>query len=224
VNQLADWNFAPEFWPAGRLLSVLGILRQGSIGLILRCPRQGWRGGQLGRVAPLPFNEGPVALKADFAEVSCGIKTSLRGEGAIIVGKGKCSRVRSIPHFAFPVERTQRISTDWLNVARSPRLRVGNVEGEGSGNSGDTKVIPRSAREPELIHDVSVLQGDSYCVIRDFHGIIGNLQEPEKPIRSNSWIEIVQKGRQTDVPEIQSYQDEGAVVRLGGGSSSRWVG
>ena len=27
VNQLADWNLAPEFWPGGRLLSVLSLLR-----------------------------------------------------------------------------------------------------------------------------------------------------------------------------------------------------
>ena len=40
VNQLADWNFAPEFCPARRLLHALGLLR---------CV---WRGGgcrQLGR-------------------------------------------------------------------------------------------------------------------------------------------------------------------------------
>ena len=35
VNQLADWNFAPEFWPAS-LLNALGILCQSDIGLILR--------------------------------------------------------------------------------------------------------------------------------------------------------------------------------------------
>jgi hypothetical protein len=35
VNQLADWNFAPEFWPVS-FLNALGILFQDDIVLILR--------------------------------------------------------------------------------------------------------------------------------------------------------------------------------------------
>lgn len=74
-----------------------------------------------------------------------------------------------------------------------------------------------------MIHNRSVAQGNGYGVVRDFHGVVGNLQKPEEPIRSDSRIEIVQLGRQTDVPKVQSYQDESA-VRLGGCSSSPYVG
>ena len=34
-----------------------------------------------------------------------------------------------------------------------------------------------------------------YLVIRDLDGVVGNLQKPEESIRSDSWIEIVQLGR-----------------------------
>ena len=169
------------------------------------------------------FNEGSITLKTDFAEVSRRIKTSLRREGAVVISKGKCSRVRRIPHLPFPVERTQRIITGWFNVPRSTRLRISDVERERRRNSGDSKVSPRSAGKLKLIHDRSVLQGNGNCVVCDFHGVIGDLQKPEKPIRQDSRIEIVQLGRQTDVPEVQSYQDERGVP-LGGGRSSPWVG
>jgi hypothetical protein len=49
------------------------------------------------------------------------------------------------------------------------------------------------------------------------------LQKPEKPIRSDSWTEIVQLGRQTDVPKVQSYQHE-CGVPLGGSTSSPDIG
>jgi hypothetical protein len=74
-----------------------------------------------------------------------------------------------------------------------------------------------------LIHDRSVLQRNGYGIIRDFDRIVGNLQKPEKPIRSDSWTEIVQLGRQTDVPKVQSYQHE-CGVPLGGSTSSPDIG
>lgn len=169
------------------------------------------------------FSEGAIALEADFAEVSRGIKASLRGEAPVVVGELESARVRCIPHLPLPVERTQRISSCWLNVAPSNRLRVSNVEGDRCGHASNSEVAPRSARECKLIHDRSVLQGNGYCVIRDFHGVIGNLQKPEKSIRSNSRVKVVQLGRQTDVPKVQSYQDECA-MGLGGCTSSSYVG
>lgn len=209
VNQLSDWNLAPKLWPVRRFLNAPGILRQSHITPILLWVTWGWGCRQLGpaqhmrstpsRVAAL-FNEGPIAFKADFAEVSRGIKASLRGEGPVFISQGKCARVLCLRHLPCPVERTQRISTGRLNLARRTRLRISNVEGQRRGNSRDTKVIPGSARKSELIHDRSVLQGNGNCVIRDFHRVVGNLQKPEKPIRCDSWIEIVQLGRQTDVP------------------------
>lgn len=228
MNQVADGDFAPEFWPAGRLLRALGILCQSHIRLILRRGRRGWDRRQLGRArdnrgkscgAASVFDEGSISLEADFAEVSCGIKASLRGETPVVVGERESARVRCIPHLPLPVERTQRIGTGWSNVAPCTRLRVSNVERERSGNSRDTKVIPRSARKSKLIHDRGVLQGNGYCVICDFHGVVGNLQNPKKPIRSDSRIEIVQLGRQTDVPKVQSYKDERAVRPRRCGSS-----
>lgn len=108
-------------------------------------------------------------------------------------------------------------------MARSTRLCVSNVEGKCSGSSGNPQVLPRSAGETKLIHDRSVLQRNGDCIIRDRHGVVGNLEKPEKAIRSDSGIEIVQLGRQTDVPKVQSYENERAMP-FGGCSSSADVG
>ena len=45
------------------------------------------------------------------------------------------------------------------------------------------------------------------------------LVETRKAIREDSWTEIVQLGRQTDVPKVQSYQDERDVPLFGCSSS-----
>lgn len=173
-------------------------------------------------------DEGSVPLPAYFAKVTLRTEASLRRKTAVRVGNRESSGVRRVRHFARPIEGTERIPGNRPNVSRPARFLIGDVERDGRRGTGVSQVdyfsIRQSIRECKLVDDRHIRQRNRDGVVRDRHGVIGDLNDPEKTVCADPAVEVMHLCRwkpRTREPEIYSYLDEGAtyLLREGGRSS-----
>jgi len=166
--------------------------------------------------------KGAVSFRAHLAKISRGVEIPLCRERAVGVGNGESSRIRGHPHLASPIERTEWIGGGWSNVPRRTHFRVCDVKRDRRRDPGSAEIITCATRELKLVNNRCVFQRNRQCVFRYLHGVIRDLHEPEKTIRSDARIEVMDLlswGPRTGEPEINSYLDEGA-MRLSGGRAS----
>ena len=182
-------------------------------------------------LAILAPNKGSIPYDTHLPKVTHGTETSLRRKTAVIVGNRERSDVCRRRHFARPSERTERIVGTWPNGLCRARRRISNVErDDGCRITGVSQVDYRSIRERVyvreylLVDDRYILQTDRQPVFRDLHGVVGNLQDPEKSGRADPSIEVMYLCRwrpeTREREEINSYLDKGAVCPDAGSSAS----
>jgi hypothetical protein len=126
--------------------------------------------------------EGAIPFRAHLTKISRGAETPLCRERAVVIRKREGSRVRGHPHLAGPIKGTERVGGSWSNVARRAHFRVGDVKRDRCWDSGSAEIISCSTREFKLINDGQICQRDRQRVIRYLHGVIRDLQDPEKTV------------------------------------------
>ena len=79
-----------------------------------------------------------------------------------------------------------------MNVARRASFSVGNFKRQRRRYAGRTEVVPRPTRELKLIDDGCIFQRNGQSVIRNSYAVVRHLQNPEKTIRCDAGIKVVQ--------------------------------
>src|SRR6516165_7111605 len=99
-------------------------------------------------------------------------------------------------------------------MARRTLFRVGDVKRDRCWDPGRAEIISCSTRELKLVNNRYVFQRNCQSIFRYLYGVIRDLHDPEKTIRSNARTEVMDLqswGPRTGDPQINSYLDEGAM-------------